>query len=235
MRTYLWVTDERGSKRAAIKARPDAREPGPSAAAHRADPSARSHSNEASRPSLLVVALPVLARLAFPAGDGAARDGHPLAPHGVARVLDVEAPSPTPGPAAYQQRAARAHREDRNREPAPGRRPHPGRATRARLRGERGDGEVLSAEGAAASAVPVLANLPRQPPPAAPGCGLLHRADAHLQDAVRLLHHARAPPHRAFQRDGTSDSAVGVASVRTASRRRMTVMGRMTSRYLPRT
>ena len=99
------------------------------------------------------------------------------------------------------------------REPAPGRRPHPGRATRARLRGERGDGEVLSAEGAAASAVPVLANLPRQPPPAAPGCGLLHRADAHLQDAVRLLHHARAPPHRAFQRDGTSDSAVGVASV----------------------
>ena len=66
-------------------------------------------------------------------------DGHPLAPHGVARVLDVEEPSPTAGPAAYQQRAARAHREDRNREPAPGRRPHPGRATRARLRGERGD------------------------------------------------------------------------------------------------
>ena len=33
---------------------------------------------------------------------------------------------------------------------------HPGRATRARLRGERGDGEVLPAEGAAASAVPVL-------------------------------------------------------------------------------
>ena len=86
--------------------------------------------------------------------------------------------------------------------PRSGRRPHPGRATRARLRGERGDGEVLSAElGAAASAVPVLANLPRQPPPAALGCGLLHRADAHLQDAVRLLlHHARAPPHRAFQR-----------------------------------
>ena len=28
-----------------------------------------------------------------------------------------------PGPAAYQQRAARAHREDRNREPALGRRP----------------------------------------------------------------------------------------------------------------
>ena len=108
----------------------------------------------------------------------------------------------------------RAHREDRNREPALGRRPHPARATRARLRGERGDGAVLSAEGAAASAVPVLANLPRQPPPAALGCGLLHRADAHLQDAVRLLlHHARAPPHRAFQRDGTSDSAVGVASV----------------------
>ena len=118
------------------------------------------------------------------------------------------------GPAAYQQRAARAHREDRNREPALGRRPHPGRATRARLRGERGDGEVLSAEGAAASAVPVLANLPRQPPSAALGCGLLHRADAHLQDAVRLLlHHARAAPHRAFQRDGTSDSAMGVASV----------------------
>ena len=112
------------------------------------------------------------------------------------------------------QRAARADREDRNREPALGRRPHPGRATRARLRGERGDGEMLSAEGAAASAVPVLANLPRQPPPAALGCGLLHRADAHLRDAVRLLfHHARAPPHRAFQRDGTSDSAVGVASV----------------------
>ena len=41
-------------------------------------------------------------------------------PHGVARVLDVEEPSPTPGPAAYQQRAARAHREDRNREPAAG-------------------------------------------------------------------------------------------------------------------
>ena len=76
-----------------------------------------------------------------------------------------------------------------------------------------GDGEVLSAEGAAASAVPVPANLPRQPPPAALGCGLLHRADAHLQDAVRLLLHARAPPHRAFQRDDTSDSAVGVASV----------------------
>ena len=56
---------------------------------------------------------------------------------------------------------------------------------------------MLSAEGAAASAVPVLANLPRQPPPAALGCGLLHRADAHLQDAVRLLHHTRAPPHRA--------------------------------------
>ena len=73
---------------------------------------------------------------------------------------------------------------------------------------------MLSAEGAAASAVPVLANLPRQPPPAAPGCGLLHRADAHLQDAVHLLlHHARAPPHRAFQRGGTSDNAVGVASV----------------------
>ena len=35
-----------------------------------------------------------------------------------------------------------------------------------------------------------------------------------LQDAVRLLlHHARAPPHRAFQRDGTGGSAVGVASV----------------------
>ena len=35
-------------------------------------------------------------------------------------------------------------------------------------------------------------------------CGLLHRPHAHLQDAVRLLlHHARAPPHRAFQRDGT--------------------------------
>ena len=140
---------------------------------------ARSHSNEASRPSLLVVALPVLARLALPARARAAGDGHPLAPHGVARVLDVEEPSPTPRPAAYQQRAARAHREDRNREPALGRRPHTGRATRARLRGERGDGEVLSAEGAAASAVPVLANLPRQPPPAAPGCGLLHRADAH--------------------------------------------------------
>ena len=90
----------------------------------------------------------------------------------------------------------------------------PGRATRARLRGERGDGEVLSAEGAAPSAVPVLANLPRQPPPAALGCGLLHRPHAHLQDAVRLLlHHARAPPHRAFQRDSTSDSAMGVASV----------------------
>ena len=28
----------------------------------------------------------------------------------------------------------------------------------------------------------------------------------------RLLLHARAPPHRVFQRDGTSDSAVGVAS-----------------------
>ena len=52
----------------------------------------------------------------------AAPRGHPLAPHGVARVLDVEEPSPTPGPAAYQQRAARAHREDRNREPALGRR-----------------------------------------------------------------------------------------------------------------
>ena len=152
--------------------------------------------------------------VAFHPGDGAAGDGHPLAPPGVARVLDVEEPSPTPGPAAYQQRAARAHREERNREPALGRRPHPGRATRARLRGERGDGEVLSAEGAAPSAVPVLANLPRQAPPAALGCGLLHRADAHLQDAVRLLlHHARAPPHRSFQRDGTSDSAVGVASV----------------------
>ena len=80
MRTYLWVTDERGSKRAAIKARPDAREPGPSAAARRADPSARSHSNEASRPSLFVVALPVLARLAFHPGDGAAGDGHLLSP-----------------------------------------------------------------------------------------------------------------------------------------------------------
>ena len=56
------------------------------------------------------MALPVLARLAFHPGDGAAGDGHPLAPHGVARVLDVEEPSPTPGPAAYQQRAARAHR-----------------------------------------------------------------------------------------------------------------------------
>ena len=100
MRTYPGFTDERGSKRAAIKARPDAREPGPSAAARRADPSARSRSNEASRPSLPVVALPVLARLAFHPGDGAARDGHPLAPHGVARVLDVEEPSPTPGPAA---------------------------------------------------------------------------------------------------------------------------------------
>ena len=98
-----WVSDERGSKRAAIKARPDAREPGPAAAARRADPSARSHSNEASRPSLLVVALPVLARLAFHPGDGAAGDGHPLAPPGVARVLDVEEPSPTPGPAAYQR------------------------------------------------------------------------------------------------------------------------------------
>ena len=97
-------------------------------------------------------------------GDGAAGDGHPLAPHGMARVLDVEAPSATAGPAAHQQGAARADREDRNREPALGRRPHPGRATRARLRGERGDGEVLPAEGAAASAVPVLANLPRQPP-----------------------------------------------------------------------
>ena len=103
-------------------------------------------------------------------GDGAAGDGRPLAPHGVARVLDVEEPSPTPGPAAYQQRAARAHREDRNREPALGRRPHPGRATRAWLRGERGDGEVLPAEGAAASAVPVLANLPRQPPLASSPC-----------------------------------------------------------------
>ena len=59
------------------------------------------------------------------------------------RVLDVEEPSPTPGPAAYQQRAARADREDRNREPAPGRRPHPARATRARLGGEHGDGEVV--------------------------------------------------------------------------------------------
>ena len=48
-----------------------------------------------SRASLLVVALPVLARLAFHPGDGAAGDGHPLAPHGVARVLDVEEPSPT--------------------------------------------------------------------------------------------------------------------------------------------
>ena len=47
---------------------------------------------------------------------------------------------------------------------------------------------MLSAEGAAASAVPVLAKLPRQPPPAALGCGLLHRADAHLQDAVRFVH-----------------------------------------------
>ena len=56
------------------------------------------------------MALPVLARLAFHPGDGAAGDGHPLAPHGVARVLDVEEPSPTLGPAAYQQRAARAHR-----------------------------------------------------------------------------------------------------------------------------
>ena len=37
-----------------------------------------------------------------------------------------KSPSPTPGPAAYQQRAARAHREERNREPALGRRPHPG-------------------------------------------------------------------------------------------------------------
>ena len=99
-------------------------------------------------------ALPVLARLAFHPGDRAAGDGRPLAPHGLARVLDVEEPSPTPGPAAYQQRAARAHREDRNREPAHRRRPHPGRATRARLRGERGDGEVLSAEGAAASRRP---------------------------------------------------------------------------------
>ena len=117
--------------------------------------------------------LTVLARLAFHPGDGAAGDGHPLAAPGVARVLDVEEPSPTPGPAAYQQRAARAHREERNREPALGRRLHRGRATRARLRGERGDGEVLSAEGAAATAVPVLANLSRQPPPAALGCGLL--------------------------------------------------------------
>ena len=51
---------------------------------------------------------------------------------------------------------------------------------------------MLSAEGAAASAVPVLANLPRQPPPAAPGCGLRHRADAHLQDAVFFfITHAR--------------------------------------------
>ena len=41
-----------------------------------------------------------------------------------------EEPSPTPGPAAYQQRAARAHREDRNREPAPERRPHLARANR---------------------------------------------------------------------------------------------------------
>ena len=47
-----------------------------------------------------------------------------------------------------------------------------------------GDGEGLSAEGAAASAVPVLANLRRQAPPAALGCGLLHRPHAHLQDAV---------------------------------------------------
>ncbi len=58
----------------------------------------------------MVVALPVLVRLAFHPGDRAAGDGHPLAPHGVARVLDVEEPSPTLGPAAYQQRAARAHR-----------------------------------------------------------------------------------------------------------------------------
>ena len=61
------------------------------------------------------MALAVLARLAFHPGDGAAGDGHPLAAPGVARVLDVEEPSPTPGPAAYQQRAARAHREERNR------------------------------------------------------------------------------------------------------------------------
>ena len=40
--------------------------------------------------------------------------------------LDGEEPRPTSWPAAYQQGAARAHREDRNREPALGCRPHPG-------------------------------------------------------------------------------------------------------------
>ena len=106
-----WVAGERGSKRAAIEARPGARESGPSAAARGADPSTRSHANEASRPSLLVVALRVLVRLAFHPSDGAAGDRHPLAPHGVARVLDVEEPSPASRPAAYQQGAARAHHE----------------------------------------------------------------------------------------------------------------------------
>ena len=71
---------------------------------------------------------------------------------------------------------------------------------------------MLPAEGATASAVSVLANLPRQPPPSALGLGLLHGADARLQDSVRLLfHRARSPPRRACQRHGPPDRALGVA------------------------
>jgi hypothetical protein len=139
------------------------REPAPAPAARRADPAHPATAPPAHpRHAVLDRGPTGLARLARPPGRRPARDGHRVAPPGVAPVVAVDiARSGRSAPA--QRRGAGPDRPDGPREPDLGQRADPRRAAEARHRGQQALGPAVPAAGAGPPAEPDVADLPRQP------------------------------------------------------------------------
>ena len=164
-----------------------------------------SHGPDVDRASRPATAGPGRSRLALdrvacasaprPTGD---RDrGAPVC---LAPILALEESGRVARPGADRSRDALPYGPAGSGQPHAGRAPHRGRIDRAGAARECRHGVSISRDHTSAGAH--LAYLPAAPYAGDLGGGLLHRADTHLQDHLRLLpDQSRPPAHHALERD----------------------------------
>ena len=184
-----------------------AREPAPTPSSGRLD-SANSHPTTSSTAPVGQAAVAPGALLVHRlAGVAAVRDtghGGSVASTGLALVLALEVPRAQWPPAA-QRRGAGADRRHVAREPTVGHRAHQRRAPQARQRRQQPFDSTLQVAWTRTLAEPDLADVPAQPRSPSLGSRPVHRAHAHVQDAVRAgVHRPRPAGAGARQRDGQS-------------------------------
>ena len=200
--------------RAALRGRQAlvAGEPAPAAAARRRPARPPASPRALARPALLGRGATPRRRLAPASRAGAAGDGAPLAPAGLAALLVVALPA-ADGTAAAAAGGAGPDPPALGGEPAVGHRAHPGRAPQAGHRRQQRLHPPLPVAARAAAAEPDLGHVPAQPRARDLGRRPPDRPDPHLQDAVRaLLHHPRPPGAGPRGGDGAPDRGLGVAA-----------------------